>query len=480
MNHKILNGLFWKLTERGGAQIIQFVIQIILARLLLPKDYGSIALITIFITISNVFVETGFNMAILQKKDFCKADADTAFSVSFILAVILYIGLFFIAPYISSYYNISELTSVLRVLSTTLLLGSLNSIQIAVISKEFRFKSLCVSSMTSVMISGGIGIALAYMKFGVWALVLQQLSQKLIASFLLIFLIDWKPKFRIYKENLHALFRFGSKILLSNLISTVYSNIYGLVIGKIYNPAMLGYYNRADQFPSILAVNISGSMQSVLLPAMSENQDDKEKLKRTLRAVMKNLSFIIIPMMFGIMICAEPIVRILLTDKWLPCVPMLQILCLYYIFTPLQSANLQAINAMGRSDIFLKLEILKRAISTVVIVLSIPFGIYGMLTMMPVMNFINMVINAYPNRKYLHYSYMEQWKDVFPCLTCSILMINVILLFNFLISLPLIFQLCINILLGCITYAAASLMFNRDVFLGLCAMVITFIRRKEN
>ena len=406
--NKVLSSFIWKFLERFGTVGIQFILQIFLARLLSPEDYGAIALITVFITIANVFVQSGFNTALIQQKQVLEEDYSSVFWISMLVASVCYIFIFLFSPFIAEFYNMPILKSVLRVLALTLFFGAYNSIQVAKISREFKFKNLFFSSLIAIIISGVLGIVLALYKFGVWALVFQQLSNQLIISFVLYFRVNWKLKLMVNMDRVRVLFNFGSKLLLSSLIDVIYNNIYSLVIGKVYDSSTLGYYNRADQFPNLIVYNVNGSIQSVILPALSEYQDDKPKVKEMVRKAMSVSSFLVFPLMMGMAICAEPIVSLILTDKWLPCVPYLQILCLSYMLWPIHTANLQAINALGRSDIYLKLEVIKKIIGIISLLISLPFGVIVMVYMKLVTGIISTFVNSYPNKKLLDYSYIHQ------------------------------------------------------------------------
>lgn len=418
----IISSLFWKLMERGGTQGIQFIVQIVLARLLLPAEYGIIALITIFLAIANVFVQSGFNTALIQKKETDETDFSSVFYLSLVMAGGLYCVLFLTAPFIANFYNEPLLVPVLRVLSLTLFFGAINSIQYAVVSRTMQFKRLFFSSLIGIAVSGIIGITMAYWGFGVWALVGQQLTNNLLISMVLWFTVKWRPRLIFSMKRVSRLFSFGWKILCSSLLDTVYNNVYGLVIGKIYNSEALGYYNRGNQFPNLIVVNIDGSIQSVMLPVLSANQEDKTRVKNIVRRSIVTSSFIIFPLMMGLGVCAEPLVKILLTDKWLPAVPFLQIMCLSYAFWPIHTANLQAINALGRSDIFLKLEIIKKLIGVATLFISIPFGIYVMVGSQAALSIISTMINAWPNRNLLGYRWKEQWLDIMPSFLLSLFM----------------------------------------------------------
>lgn len=419
---KVLSSIFWKLMERGGTQGIQFIVQIVLARMLLPEEYGIIALIGIFITIANVFVQSGLNTALIQKKNVNATDFSSVFYLSLFIACSLYVILFFAAPLIGNFFKESRLISVLRVLSLTLFFGAFNSIQNAVIARKMQFKKLFFSSFGAIIISGSAGITIAYSGFGVWALVGQQIINQLTITIILWFIVEWRPHLLFSVERVRGLFSYGWKLLVSSLIETLYMNLRNIIIGKMYNPEMLGFYNTGDQFPAVIVSNINGSIQSVMLPALSSQQDNITRVKDMVRRSIVTSSFFVFPMMVVLAAIAEPLVKILLTDKWLPCVPFLRISCASYALWPIHTANLQAINALGRSDIFLKLEITKKIVGFAILGLSIFYGVYAIAIGMLISGIISTFINAYPNRKLLNYSYKEQWRDIMPSLLLSLLM----------------------------------------------------------
>lgn len=419
---KVIVSLFWKLMERVGTQGIQFMVQIVLARLLLPEEYGTIAIITIFISFANVFVQYGFNTALIQKKEADETDFSSVFYLSLFVAGVFYLVLFFAAPFIAGFYENQALISLLRVLAITLFIGGLNSIQNAVIARKMEFRKLFFSSLGAMLVSGLVGIVMAYNGYGSWALVAQQLSNQMMIAIILWFTVKWRPLLLFSLERLKELFSFGWKLLVSALINMLYMDSQSLIIAKIYSPTMLGYFNRGQQFPALIVSNINGSIQSVMLPALSLHQENVLRVKEMVRRAIITSSFLIFPMMVGLAVIAEPLVRILLTDKWLPCVPFLQISCATYALYPIHTANLQAINALGRSDIFLKLEVVKNVVGLMILGISLFYGIYAIAVGMFISSVTASFINAYPNKKLLNYSYFQQLKDIFPSLFLALIM----------------------------------------------------------
>ena len=373
----------------------------------------------------------------------------------------------------------SVLNNVLKVLGLTLFFGAYNSIQIAKISKEFKFKKLFYSSLIGMCISGITGIILAMNRFGVWTLVFQQLLNQIIISFVLYFQVDWKLKIVVNIKRVKLLFGFGSKLLVSSLIDVIYNNIYNLVIGKVYDSTTLGYYNRADQFPNLIVNNVNGSIQSVILPALAEHQDNKPRVKEMMRKAMTLSSYLVFPLMIGMAACAEPMIELLLTDKWLPCVPYLRLLCFSYMLWPIHTANLQAINALGHSEIFLKLEIIKKVIGIIALVISTPFGVIAMVSMKVITSIISTFINALPNKSLLNYSYKSQIFDLLPTFIISTIMgILVFVTDNLLkvISLEILSRLILDVIIGIIIYIILSLITknkNFKYFLDMLKKIFT-------
>lgn len=425
LKSSVITSLIWKFLERIGTQGVQFVVAIILARLLAPADFGLIALVTVFVMIANVFVQSGLNTALIQKKNADNLDFSTVFYSSLALATVLYLGLFFGAPLIAKFYNNQvELISVIRVLGLMLPLGALNSIQEAYVARNMMFKKLFYRSVGAIIPAGIIGVVCAYLGFGIWSLVAQQLLNALLICVIMWFTVKWRPSLSFSFERWKRLFSFGWKLLCSALLDTFYRNIRDLVIGKLFTPTDLGFYNRGDQFPKIIIANINSSIQSVLLPSLSTVQDDRVRLKSLARRSIKTSSFLILPMMTGLAAIAKPLTLVVLGEKWLPAVPFIQICCFSYAFWPIHTTNLSAINAVGRSDVFLKLEIIKKCYGLAVLALAIwlfrsPIGIaMSAAITAPLGSFVN----AYPNKKLLNYGFIEQMKDFVPSLLLSLVM----------------------------------------------------------
>ena len=476
---RIISSLLWKFMERGGTQGIQFFVQIILARLLVPEQFGTIALVMVFISLAQVFVQSGFNTALIQKKDADEIDFCSVFYLSLVVASVLYILVFLTSPLIASFYNDPMLTPVLRVLSLTLFFGAYNSIQNAYIARNLMFKKLFTSSLGAMFFSGILGIIAAYQGLGIWALVVQQLCNQIAITVILMFVVDWKPKLIFSFDRVKALFSYGGKLLASQLLNVLYLDLRTVIIGRVYSPSMLGYYNRGQQFPQVIVSNIDGSIQSVMLPTLASQQDNRQRVKEMMRRAIVSSSFLIFPMMIGMAVVAEPLVRVVLTDKWLPAVPFLQIFCMSYALMAIHTANLQAINALGRSDIFLKLEIVKKITGLIILAISLPFGVYAIAMGQVLSGIISTFINAFPNKKLLDYSYVEQWKDIVPSLLIAVLMGFVVYLFNFagLIAWQ---QLILQVVVGVIVYIGLAKLFGLQSFAYLITTITEIRKQRRN
>lgn len=461
--NKVVFSLLWKLMERGGTQGIQFIVQIVLARLLLPEDYGIIAFVIVFIAIANVFVQSGLNIALIQKKDLDEADFSSVFFLSLFIAFLIYIILFFTAPCIATFFEQQNLIPIFRVLSITLFFGAFNSIQNAVIARGMQFKKLFFSSTVAILVSGTVGIYLAYAGFGVWALVWQQISNQMLVTLILWFTVKWKPGLIFSRGRLKSLFSFGWKLLVASLINTVYNHLHSLIIGKIFKAEMLGFYDRGKQFPSVIIFNIDGSIQSVMFPVLASEQDNINRVKDMMRRAIVTSSFVIFPMMVGLAVTAEPLVKLLLTEKWLPCVPFMQIFCAGYALMPIHTTNLQAINAVGRSDIFLKLEIIKKIVGLSILGVTVFYGVYAIALGTLISVIISTFINAYPNKQLLDYSFIEQWNDIMPSLLLSLVMGAVVYSLKWL-GLSVLNTLIVQVCAGIILYVGMAWLFKLECF----------------
>lgn len=479
MNNKnILSNLLWKFLERGGVQIIQTIVQLILARVLSPEDYGVTAIILVFINIATVFIQSGLGSALVQKLEPTENDYSSVFYINIFISFLMIAVLYFCSPLIAHFYNMSILTPVLRVCSLSLFFNALWHVHIAILQKKLMFKKLFAANTASGLLAGIISILAAYKGFGVWALVMYQVLNSLISTVIIWVLVPWRPKLLFSWGSIKELFGFGSRLLVSSLIDTVYGNIQPLVIGKFFSSSDLGYYNQGKQIPNVLVNNLNGSIQGVMFPVFSEYQNNQYRLKQLVRRSIVTSCFIVFPMMAGLVAVARPMTLLLLTEKWLPSVPFMQISCIIYALWPIHTANLQAINAVGRSDIFLKLEIIKKIVGIAILCGTVPFGIYPMLWGTVASGVISSFINAYPNRKLLGYSYFEQIKDILPSLFLSLAMAGVCLLV-LLLNLNNWLTLILQIIIGVAFYAAGAWLFKFEPFFYLLNTLKGFFKSRK-
>lgn len=475
-NENVVKGFIWRFAERCGAQLVSFIVSIVLARLLVPEDYGTIALVTVFTVILQVFVDSGLGTALIQKKDADDLDFSSVFYFNFVVCLVLYAGMFMVAPYIAKFYDDISLTPVIRVLSLTIVISGVKGIQQAYVSRNMLFKKFFFSTIGGTIFSAFLGIGMAYIGFGVWALVAQQLSNTMIDTLILWITVKWRPKKMFSWQRLKELLAFGWKLLVSALLDTGYNNLRNLIIGKMYSPTDLAFYNQGDKFPKIIITNINTSIDSVLLPTMSNSQDDRERIKQMTRRAIKTSTYVMAPLMMGLAFCAEPIVSLILTDKWLPCVPFLRIFCITYMFWPVHTANLNAINAMGRSDWFLKLEIIKKVVGLTILLSTMWFGVMAMAYSLLLGSVLSQIINSWPNKKMLNYGYLEQVRDFAPGILLAVIM-GICVYFIGYISLSVIFKLIIQIVSGALIYIAGSAILNLEEFQYLLGMIKSFMKK---
>lgn len=462
-SNKVISNFLWRFMERCGAQGVTFIVSIVLARLLDPAVYGTVALVTVFTSIMQVFVDSGMGNALIQKKGADDLDFSSVFYFNVIACTFLYLVMFFSAPLIANFYSMPELTSIIRVLSLILIISGVKNVQQAYVSRNMLFKRFFFSTLGGTIGAAIIGIIMAYLNFGVWALVTQMLFNATIDTLILWITVKWRPKKMFSFKRLKELFSYGWKLLVSSLIDTVYNDLRQLIIGKMYSENDLAFYNQGKKFPNLIVTNINTSIDSVLLPTMSKVQDNTDRVKQMTRRAIKTSTYLMMPIMVGLAVCAEPLVRLILTDKWLPCVPFLRIFCITYAFYPIHTANLNAIKAMGRSDLFLILEVIKKIIGIIAILSTMWFGVLPMAYSLLVTSVLNQIINAWPNRKLLGYHYIHQLKDILPQIILSLLM-GVIVFCIQLINLNDILTLFIQVAVGVMVYIAGSRLFHIDSY----------------
>ncbi len=463
---KVLKGFFWRFAERCGAQGVTFVVSVVLARLLDPEVYGMIALVTVFTTILQVFVDSGMGSALIRKKDADDLDFSTVFYFNLLACGILYLGIFLAAPLIAGFYGFPELTAVVRVLGLTVVVSGVKNVQQAYVSRHMLFRRFFWATLGGTAGAAAVGTVLAYLGYGVWALVAQQLFNLSVDTVILWITVKWRPKPGFSLERLGALFGFGWKMLASALLDTCYNNVRQLAIGKLYSSGDLAFYNRGRQFPDLVVSNINTSIDSVLLPAMADVQDDTGRVREMTRRSIQTSVYAMAPLLVGIICTAPVLVSTVLTDKWLPCIPYLRIFCITYIFYPIHTANLNAIKAMGRSDLFLKLEIMKKGVGLALLLATMRFGVMAMAYSLLVSSVFSQMINAWPNRKLLDYGYREQLRDILPSILLALFM-GLAVWGVSLLPLPPLLVLAVQVVFGAEVYLTGSALFGLDAFVYL-------------
>ena len=458
----VMSNFIWRFLERTGAEGVSLIVSIVLARILSPETYGIVAIVTVFTSIMQVFIDSGMGNALIQKKNADNIDFSTVFYFNITVCLILYTLMFIAAPYIAHFYKMPELTPVVRFLSLTLIISGVKNVQQAYVSRHMMFKKFFFSTLGGTITAAVIGIYLAYHGFGVWALVTQQLVNAAIDTLILWITVKWRPDPVFSFERLRSLFSYGWKLLVSGLLDTFYNNLRQLIIGKMYSSSDLAYYNQGKKYTQVMVTTINSSIDSVLLPAMSKVQDEISRVKSMTRRSIKTSTFLIAPIMLGIAGSSTQIVSVLLTDKWLPCVPFMIIFCIVYVFYPIHTANLNAIKAVGRSDLFLKLEIIKKIVGFALIFISMWFGVMAMAYSMLVSSVLSQIINSWPNKKLLNYSYIEQLKDIAPSVCIAAVMAVLVWGIGAILNLKPIYELVIQVLFGVAFYLISSYVIKND------------------
>lgn len=456
---KIRLGMFFKLMERISVQLVSLIISILLARILSPEAYGEIAMVNIFIEICNVFVNYGFGTAVIHKKNANEKDISTCFWASLLLAVILYLVIFFLAPYISRYYEMPSLKTVIRVMGLQIFFTSINSVQVALISRKFRYKFLMITTLASTIVSGGFGIFIAYKGLGVWALVLQSTLNLVILTLILSIGLRWLPKKLFSFKALKVQFHYSWKLLIVGMIDCVYAESRNLIIAKKYSTNDLAYYNKGSQFPKLISNTVNQSLIAVLFPSMSMLQDDKEKVKHMVRNSLSVLTFAIFPLLMGLAAVGDTFIEVLLTSKWLECVPYLQILCVAYMIAPMQSVFKQSFKALDRNKVLLVVNLIEKLIGIALLVIVYNRGVLAIAWSFVIYHFIGLIFYMIVTHKLLNYKLFTQIADICSNLIPAIIMFVLVLVIGKIVMNHYV-ALFIQILLGIISYLSICLLLN--------------------
>lgn len=469
---KVFSGLIWTFFERTFSQGITLVLSVILARLLSPNEYGLIAIVMVFISIADIFITSGFGNSLIQKKNADTLDFSSVFYFSIILSLVLYLILYAIAPIISLYYEMPELTIVMRVLGLYIPIIGFNTVQQAFVSKHMMFKKFFVATLSGSILSGLIGIIFALLGGGVWALVVQRLSNAMINTIVLWRIVRWRPRLEYSFQRMKGLISYGWKLLLSSLISNISENLTNLVIAKKFTTNDLAYYTQGSTYPRQIGLNINNTISKVLFPTLTQFQDNTLKIKMVMRRAIKVSTYIMTPMLIGLAVIAEPFVNVLLTDKWIGIVVYIQIFSIYYAFIPLHTINLQAIKAIGRSDLILKLEILKRLVGLTILFITIFFFNSPIIIAlgMIIQSVTSGIVNAYPNKKLLNYGYSEQIRDIFPNIFVAVVM-GILINFLNVFDLSSLLLLSLQVCLGIVIYILISYLIKIDSYIYLSNII---------
>jgi O-antigen/teichoic acid export membrane protein len=464
-NKQLVESLVFKFIERVGVRLIAFVISVILARLIDPATFGLLAIITVFVSLSQVFVQGGLNIALVQCKEVDEEDYSTVFWISLLVAILFYILLYATAPVIAHFYDSEELVHPLRVLGITLLFGAVNSIQTAQLSREMRFGSQMVCNLIATVIAGCAGIVCAYLEWGIWALVVYNATNQVLVCFLMVFATKWRPKFVFFKWRAVRFVRYGWKILVSNLLYSLYSDLRSLIVGRVFSTEDLAYYDRGNQLPNMVAFNLDQAIQSVMLPTLSKLQDQKEQVRHKLRRMEQVSSYLICPIMVGIAVVAHSFVMLFLSEAWLVCVPYMMVFSIGYCFMPVASYCNVAVKAIGRADVYAKNQAIRIATMFVLLIVSVLVfrSVMAIVICYAISLFLEMIIAIWPTRKLIDYSYFAAMHDVLPNFSIALFAGAVAYCIKF-VNVPMIWEFILQIITGIAAYLLMSIITKNKSF----------------
>lgn len=455
LRNKALKGVLWSSIDKAGVKAMSFIVSIVIARILSPSDYGIIGMILVFIAIANIFIDSGMSQALVQRKNRTSADMSTAFYFNIAVAVICYLVLFFSAPLISNFYEVALLVPILRILGLNIIISAFATVQRANLLAKLDFRTIAIVHIGGVSVSGAVGIWMAYAGYGVWALVGQQMASTFASTLIFWILGKWHPNAGFSQESFKGLWKFGSKLLATGLVSTIMREIYSVAIGKAYRSAELGYYTRAIQTSDMVAITTNDIINAVTFPILSSLQDDRSRMVDVYSRMLGMTAFCIFPIMTGLAVVASPFISVLLTDKWLPVVPLLQWLCFARMFTPISALNMNILNAMGRSDLFMKLDFSKLPLTIVTMIITIPLGVKAIVIGNFINTFICYFINAYLPGKMFNFGVKAQFKIFWKIAIATSIMALSVWLSMFLFK-STILKLAIGILTGILSYTVSS------------------------
>ena len=483
---KVLSNLIWRFCERIGVKLITTVVSLILARVLAPEAFGTVTIVLVITDILQVFVESGFGTALIQKKDADDLDFSSVFWFNVTACVVLYGLLFIFAPLIAGFYGRSELVPVIRTIGIILIVAGVRNVQQAYVSRNMLFRRFFFSTLGGTVSGAVVGITMAFSGFGVWAYVAQYLTNNIVGTAILWITVNWRPKAGFSLQRLKGLFSFGWKLLVSSVLNTLSDKLRQLIIGRQYDSSSLSFYNYGVTFPNLIVENVNTSIDSVLLPALSSEQDSKSSVKTMTKRAVSVSSYVMWPLMLGLLGVSKPLVQLVLGDAWLPCVPFIRIFCVYYALFPVHTANLNAVKAVGRSDIFLKLEVLKKVLDFAVVIATMRLGVTAMAIGLLGEGLVNLAINAFPNSKLIDYRFSEQIRDIFPSAALAGVMCGAVLglaaacgsaFSDLSVAAGCIITLLVQMLAGAAIYIGGSAALKLESFTYILNKILPVIRR---
>ena len=477
---KFFENLIWQFLEKSGTKIVSLVVSIVLARLLLPSDYGILAIVLVFVNLCDVFIIYGFGNSLVQKKDADNIDFSTIFYTQILLSFFIYGILYISAPYISNFYGAGYeiITPAIRILGLNVIIIASSNVQTSIIAKKMKFKLSFFVSLIGTLSSAVIGIIMALKGFGVWALIVQALSSSIINSIILWIIAKWVPSLVFSFSRLKQLFSFGWKLLCVGLLENLYLELRSLIIGKMYTSESLAHYNRGEQFPKIISVTVNSSIKTVLFSAVAKEQENLIVLKKMIKRSLKTSSYLLFPLLIGLLLTADHLVPLLLTDKWIPSIPYLRLFCVVYMFMPLQTTNMQVYKGVGKSGLSLFLEIIKKIIGVSGLLLTMKHGPISIASAFAITTILNAIISAIPNSKIIKYGVLEQLYDILPNLLLSLsfaVPVYAIGRLQLHHALILVMQVVVSVIL----YVLLSELFKHDSYIYLKNLILSYVKRKK-
>jgi len=471
--NSIVGSMIWKMAERLLGQGVSFVVSVVLARLLVPDDYGLVALTTVCMNLANVLIISGFSAALIQKKDADDRDFSTIFYCSQACSILLYIVLYFAAPLVAAFYERVELIRLLRVFALMLPIGVYNNIQNAYIARHMQFRKTFVASVISTVVSGTVGILLAYMGFGAWALVAQSITNTVVNTIVLCFTIPWHPTLTFCADSAKKMMKYGSGVLLADLSGAFFGELRSLIIGRVYTSADLAFYSKGQQLPTLINTNLSNTVMAVMFPALSNESDNLEQIKQMARRSIKVLSFLQIPCMLGLAAVMEPLILLLYTEKWAQTIPYGQVLCLGFSLAVAGILPLQVLKAIGRSDVVLKLEFIKKPVYVLLLVVGVKINVFAVAVTMVIYDLYGLFVNMWQMKKYISYTMKEQFQDIMSALLLGVTMAIIVLLIPAFDNL--IVTLSVKVLAGVAIYVGGAVLFKVETFKYLWKLALEML-----